>query len=117
MRGPAVYSIRDPAIYAYVKDQPISRFDARGLAGRVMSGAGFDDIMQKTLPDTLCAIVPAICTAKVIRCTEATCMYSDSNGCPYVVEGITFSPPPNAPEMAKEFPNCTCTKSRAFDDD
>ena len=81
--------------YIYVKDNPLSRTDRRGLGGPGVAGTGVDDILQNT-PDSKCDYWPALCIAKVIVCTEATCTYTDCHGKPFVMEDISFLPtPPN----------------------
>lgn len=62
--------------YIYVKDNPLSRTDRRGLGGPGVTGTGADDVLQNT-PDSKCDYWPALCIAKVIVCTEATCTYTD----------------------------------------
>ena len=103
--------------YIYVKDNPISHTDRRGLAGPGVAGTRVNDTLQDT-PDSKCDYWPALCIAKVIVCTEATCTYTDCHGKPFVMEGVSFLPkPPNREELAKESPNCKCTKWKAFNDE
>jgi len=103
--------------YIYAKDNSISHFDRLGLAGPGIAGTRVNDTLQDT-PDSKCDYWPALCIAKVIVCTEATCTYTDCYGKPFVMEGVSFLPtPPNREQLAKESPNCKCTKWKAFNDE
>lgn len=103
--------------YLYAHAKPLSRTDRHGLGGPGVSGTGVDDILQNT-PDSKCDYWPALCIAKAIVCTEATCTYTDCHGTSFIVEGISFLPtPPNRAELAKESPNCKCTKWRFSGDE
>ena len=96
--------------YLYAHANPLSRTDRRGTGGPSVTGTGIDDILQNA-PDSKCDILPALCIAKAVVCTEATCTYSDCHGKPFVIGGVSFLPtPPNREELQKESPNCKCTK-------
>lgn len=98
--------------YLYVHARPVSRTDKRGTGGLELSGSILDDIFQKSLPDTLCAIVPgsAKCAGHLTVCLEARCTYTDCKGRQWEMD-VTFVPtPPNKQELANESPNCRCTQ-------
>ena len=97
--------------YAYVKDDPIAYSDRFGLASHPGIGGGDINETLQDLPDAICDYWPAHCINKMRVCTEARCKYSDSCGHTwYIIINSWFPTAPTPDEVAKETPNCVCTK-------
>ena len=107
-------------LYAYVGGNPMSHTDSRGTGGPAAEMHGSENHEKlNDAGDSICDYWIAFCIKKTIVCLRASCTYTSpasasGGGCPsstWVDDDVTFAPtPPNAEELAKESPNCTCTK-------
>lgn len=97
--------------YAYVNGSPIRHTDRFGLAGKppTVSGSAADDVYQN-LPDMLCDWWPAYCIKNLFVCLEARCKYTNCSGTWYVTVTQWVPSRPTPDEVAKETPECVCTK-------
>lgn len=96
--------------YLYAANAPILHSDRLGLVPPKVSGSGINDTLQD-LPDSICAWWPAYCIKRLWVCLEARCKYTNCSGTWYITITQWVPSRPTPDEVAKETPNCVCTKT------